>query len=303
MAVGRSGTAVLGTSLRDPSRKWAPPSSGAEGGTVPRTAVPLRPTTDYTMEFVDTHTHISDEAFAGEEAAVVQRALDAGVVQMLQADTGRVERDAMYSLCARYPGVLYPMLGLYPGYVDENWRDEIDSMLPYRSRGPVAIGEIGLDYHYGAETAGLQKEAFKAQLELARDWDLPVNIHLREATDDFFAVMEECRGMHLRGNLHAFSGSAELFARMERYGEWYAGIGGVLTFKKAHIAADINRIPLERILLETDAPYLAPTPLRGTRNESANIPLIAARLAELKGISIEETAAVTTANARKLFAI
>ena len=255
------------------------------------------------MEFIDTHTHLSDEAFAGEEDAAVERAVAAGVVQMIQADTCRAEREASYALCERHPGVVFPMLGLYPGHVDEHWRDEIDAMLPYRKFGPVAIGEIGLDYHYSADTADLQKEALKLQFELARDWDLPVNIHLRDATEDFFGVMEECRGMHLRGNLHAFSASAEVFERMLRYGEWYVGIGGVLTFKKAHIANDILRIPLDRILLETDAPYLAPTPLRGTRNESANVPLIAAKLAELKGLTIEEVAEATTRNARKLFAI
>ncbi len=255
------------------------------------------------MEFIDTHTHLADEAFAGEEDAAVERAVAAGVVQMIQADTCRAEREASYALCERHPGVVFPMLGLYPGHVDEHWRDEIDAMLPYRKFGPVAIGEIGLDYHYSADTADLQKEALKLQFELARDWDLPVNIHLRDATEDFFAVMEECRGMHLRGNLHAFSASAEVFERMQRYGEWYVGIGGVLTFKKAHIANDILRIPMDRILLETDAPYLAPTPLRGTRNESANVPLIAAKLAELKGLTIEEVAEATTRNARKLFAI
>ena len=255
------------------------------------------------MEFIDTHTHLSDEAFAGEEDAAVERAVAAGVVQMIQAYTCRAEREVSYALCERHPGVVFPMLGLYPGHVDEHWRDEIDAMLPYREKGPVAIGEIGLDYYYSADTADLQKEALKLQFELARDWDLPVNIHLREATEDFFAVMEECRGMHLRGNLHAFSASAEVFERMQRYGEWYVGIGGVLTFKKAHIANDILRIPMDRILLETDAPYLAPTPLRGTRNESANVPLIAAKLAELKGLTIEEVAEATTRNARKLFAI
>ena len=255
------------------------------------------------MQFVDTHSHLSDEAFAGEESQVIRRAADAGVTIMLQADTCREEREKMYSLCEAYPGILYPMLGLYPGNVGEDWRDQLDAMLPYWERHPVAVGEIGLEYHYSPETSALQIQAFKAQLELARDRNLPVNIHLREATDDFLSVMEECRGMHLRGNLHAFSGSAEFFERMQRYGEWHVGIGGVLTFKKAHIAQDILRIPLDRILLETDAPYLAPTPLRGTRNESANIPLIAAKLAELKGISIGEVAAATTANARKLFAI
>lgn len=255
------------------------------------------------MEFIDSHTHICDEAFAGEEEQVILRAVSAGVTVMLQADTGGEEREQMYSLCEAHPGVLCPMLGIYPGNVSGNWQEQIDEMLPWFDRKPVAIGEIGLEYHYYPETAERQKQALKAQLELARDRDLPVNIHLREATEDWFSVMDDCRGMRLRGNLHAFSGSAEVFERMQRYGEWYVGIGGVLTFKKAHIATDILRIPLERILLETDAPYLAPTPLRGTRNESANIPIIAARLAEIKGTSIEEVAAVTTANARKLFAL
>lgn len=255
------------------------------------------------MEFVDTHTHLADEAFAGEEDAAVERAVAAGVTRMLQADTGTADREASYALCGRHPGVLFPMLGLYPGNVDENWREEIDALTPWFAKGPVAIGEIGLEYHYSRETAELQKQAFKVQLELARDRGLPVNIHLREATDDFFEIMEECRGMQLRGNLHAFSGSAEMFERMHRYGDWYVGIGGVLTFKKAHIAEDVKRIPLERILLETDSPYLAPTPLRGTRNESAHIPIIAARLAELKGLSLEEVASVTTGNAETLFAI
>ena len=255
------------------------------------------------MEFVDTHTHLADEAFAGEEDAAVQRAVAAGVTRMLQADTCAVEREATYALCERHPGVLFPMLGLYPGYVDANWRDELDAMAPWFSRNPVAIGEIGLDYHYGADTAELQKEALRAQFEIARDRGLPVNIHLRDATEDFFGVMEECRGMGLRGNLHAFSGSAEVFQRMQRYGEWFVGIGGVLTFKKARITEDVKRIPLERILLETDSPYLSPVPLRGTRNESANIPLIASALAAIKGVPVEEVAEVTTRNATTLFSI
>ncbi len=255
------------------------------------------------MEFVDTHTHLADAAFAGEEDAAVERAVGAGVTRLLQADTCSSERQAMYDLCARHPGVCFPMLGLYPGNVDASWRDELDALHAWRSRSPVAIGEIGLDYHYGAGTAELQKEALMAQFELARDWGLPVNIHLRDATEDWFAVMDKCRGMGLRGNLHCFSASAEVFERMQRYGEWYVGIGGVITFKNARIAVDLARIPLSRIILETDAPYMAPVPLRGTRNESANIPLIAGKIASIKGTSLEEVASVTTSNALKLFAI
>ena len=125
----------------------------------------------------------------------------------------------------------------------------------------VAVGEIGLDYHYGKETAELQKKVLRTQLELASEWDLPVNIHLREAEGDFFDIISDCDHLHLRGNLHAFSASAEFFRQVSRHGDWRVGVGGVLTFKKARIAREILEIPLDRILLETDAPYLTPTPL------------------------------------------
>ena len=255
-------------------------------------------------EYVDTHTHAYDEAFAGCEDEVVARGVAAGVTVQLQADVDSRERERMFALVERHPGVLRPMLGLDPGSVDRDWRSEIDALQAWRSRGPVAVGEIGLDYHYGTEFREEQKEAFRVQLELAAAWDLPVNIHLRDATEDFFAILQDCRHLHLRGNLHAFSGSAETFDRLQRLGgDWYVGIGGVLTFKKASLAETVKRIPLERILLETDAPYLTPTPHRGERNESAYIPLIAAFLARQKGVSVEEVAAVTTDNARRLFAL
>ena len=256
------------------------------------------------MEFIDTHTHTYDEAFDGCEDEIIARALAAGVSIQLQADVDSRERERMFALVERYPGVLRPMLGLYPGSVDKDWRREVDALEAWRSRGIVAVGEIGLDYHYGADTKEEQKEAFRTQLELAASWDLPVNIHLREATEDFFAIISDCRHLHLRGNLHAFSGSAETFDRLRRLGgDWYVGIGGVVTFKKASIGEDIKRIPLDRILLETDAPYLTPVPHRGERNESAYIPLIAAFVARQKGLSLEEVAAATTANAKRLFSI
>ncbi len=255
------------------------------------------------MEFIDTHTHNSDEAYAGCEEEVIARARDAGIVAMLQADIDSGTRERMFELSAAHPGHLYNMLGLYPGSVTKGWRDEIDAMLPYRSRGVVAVGEIGLDYHFSTEFREEQKEAFRTQLELASEWDLPVNIHLRDATEDFFTIIKDCSNLHLRGNLHAFSGSYEFFERLSRLGDWSVGIGGVVTFKRSKIGEDIARIPLERILLETDSPYLAPTPHRGERNESANIPIIAAFIAERKGLPPEEVARVTTQNARKLFAI
>jgi len=253
------------------------------------------------MEYIDTHTHAYDEAFSGCEDEVVARGVAAGVTIQLQADVDSRERDRMFALVERHPDVLRPMIGLYPGSVDKDWRREIDALEAWRDRGIVAVGEIGLDYHYGAEFKAEQQEAFRVQLELAAAWDLPVNIHLREATEDFFAIIEDCRHLHLRGNLHAFSGSAETFERLRRLGDWYVGIGGVLTFKKASLAETVKRIPLERILLETDAPYLTPVPHRGERNESAYIPLIADFLARQKGVSPEEVAETTTANAKRLF--
>lgn len=267
------------------------------------------------MEFVDTHCHLSDPAYDVDRKEVIQRALDEGVDKMLQADTCKAERGAMLSLCEAYPGILYPMLGLYPGNVDDNSLEELDEVyslaeafLQNRTSSGgsprfVAIGEIGLDYHFSTEFAQQQKDALRAQLELAARVDLPVNIHLRDATEDFFDILESCKGLGVRGNLHAFSGSAQTAARLRKYGDWSVGLGGVVTFKNARIAKELPEIPLEMILLETDAPYLSPTPYRGSRNESCRIPLIAQFIADAKGLPLEQVASQTTANAFRLFAL
>lgn len=252
-------------------------------------------------KYIDTHVHFYDEAFLGEEDAAISRSLEAGVFRMIQPDVDSKERDRMIEISNRYPDAMSTMLGLYPGSVDENWEKEIDAYMSRMDIGPVAIGEIGLDYHWSPETADLQKLALREQFRIASELDLPVNIHLRDATDDFFKVLEECRHMNLRGNLHAFSGSYETFCRIQRYGDWSVGIGGVLTFKKSKLAEVVRQIPLDRIMLETDSPYLTPVPHRGERNESTYIPIIAAKIAELKQTDIEEVAQTTTDNAIKLF--
>ena len=254
-------------------------------------------------EYIDTHTHAYDEAFAGCEDEVVARGVAAGVTVQLQADVDSRERERMFALVERHPGVLYPMLGLYPGSVDRDWRREIDALEAWRGRGIVAVGEIGLDYHYGKEFQQEQKEAFRIQLELASAWDLPVNIHLRDATEDFFAIIRDCAHLHLRGNLHAYAGSYETWRELCRYGEWSIGVGGVVTFKNAHLPEVVARVPLDRIVLETDAPYLAPAPFRGRRNESAYIPAIAAKVAEIKGVPVGTVEEATTDNAIKLFSL
>ncbi len=261
--------------------------------------------------FVDTHTHFYDEWLLPDAEAAIQRALDAGVGKMIQADVDSLERSRMWETGLRHPGVLFQMLGLYPGSVTaDNWKEELDavyriaagdSLASLGMTGIVAIGEIGLDYHEGKEFAREQKEVLRLQFELAAKLNLPVNIHLRDAWEDFFAVLEDCRHLHLRGNLHCFSGSFEVYERANRSGDFAVGIGGVLTFKNASLPAVVARIPLEHLLLETDAPYLAPVPYRGKRNESAYLPLIAARLAEVKGLSLNEIETITTDNAIRLF--
>ncbi|MBR5661599.1 MAG: TatD family hydrolase [Bacteroidales bacterium] len=253
------------------------------------------------MTFIDTHCHLSDGAFAGEEDAYIQRAREAGVEIMLQPDVDSRERQAMFDITERHPGILFPMLGLYPGSVDKDWKKEIDRMLEYSVRKVVAIGEIGLDYYYGKEFEKEQREALHWQLDYAKERDLPVNIHLRDAMGDFIEIIRSHKG--LRGNMHAYSGSYESFMELQRLGEWSIGVGGVVTFKKASLAEVVTKVPLERIVLETDAPYLTPVPFRGRRNESSYIPFIASKVAELKGISVEDVAEVTTTNARNLFGI
>ena len=253
------------------------------------------------MTFIDTHCHLSDGAFAGEEDSYILRAKEAGVEIMLQPDVDSRERQSMFDVTGRHPGVLFPMLGLYPGSVDKEWEKEIGRMLEYSDKKVVAIGEIGLDYYYGKEFEKEQREALHWQLDYAKERDLPVNIHLRDAMGDFLEILRSHKG--LRGNMHAYSGSYESFMELQRLGDWSIGVGGVVTFKKASLAEVVAKVPLERIVLETDAPYLTPVPYRGRRNESSYIPFIAAKVAELKGITIEEVAEVTTSNARNLFGI
>ena len=253
--------------------------------------------------FIDTHAHLSDAAFSADAAEAVARAHKAGVAKIIHPDVDSRERGPMLAFCRQYPGVMYHMIGLYPGSVDTEWEREMASAEAAIGPDTVALGEIGLDYHWSDEFKEEQKAAFRYQLELAARLGLPVNIHLRDATEDFFKIMEECRHLGLRGNLHAFSGSYDTFARLQKLGDWKVGIGGVLTYKNSKLAVAVKDIPLGSILLETDAPYLPPVPHRGERNEPAYIPIVAGRIAEIKGIDIEEVAAVTTASATELFTL
>lgn len=255
------------------------------------------------MEFTDTHAHLYDEAFISEEDQAVERAVRAGVTRMILPDIDSQTREAMFSLADRHEGRIFPCLGLHPTSIGAEWEKELAALEGWLSRKIYAIGEIGMDCYWSKEFIKEQQEALRIQLELADRLDLPVIIHSRESTELIINVLKECRHLNLRGVFHAYSGSIETYRQIERLGDWYIGIGGVLTYKKASIAGTVKDIPLDRILLETDCPYLTPVPFRGKRNESSYIPHIAARLSEILGKGIEEIAETTTANAEKLFRI
>ena len=254
--------------------------------------------------FIDTHSHLYDEAFAGEEDLAIERAVAAGVTKMILPDIDSATRSAMFSLAERHPEHLFPTIGLHPTSVGKDWVTELDKVMSHASERKVwAIGEIGIDCYWSKEFLHEQQDVFRQQLELASRMSLPVIIHSRESTELILNTLKECRHLALRGVMHAFSGSAETFKELQKIGDWYIGIGGVLTYKKASIAETVQHIPLERIVLETDSPYLTPVPHRGKRNESSYIPHIADFLASRKGTDINEVATVTTQNAEKLFGI
>ncbi len=255
------------------------------------------------MRFIDTHSHLYDEAFIPEEDQAIERAVEAGVTKIIFPDIDSQTRDLMFTIAGRHDGRVFPCLGLHPTSVDAGWESEMMLLEKDLDRRIWAIGEIGMDCYWSKEFVDQQKEVLRIQLEMADRMNLPVIIHSRESTELIINVIKDCRSLNLRGVFHAYSGSAETYRELQRLGDWYIGIGGVLTYKKASIAETVKQIPLDRILLETDSPYLTPVPFRGKRNESAYIPHIAAKLAELTGKDIEEIAAQTTENAETLFGI
>lgn len=256
------------------------------------------------MHFVDTHTHLYMSDYGDGCDVAVRRAIDAGVTKMILPDVDSSVRESVFSMASRFPGSAFPCLGLHPTEIPENWKEEVDRMMEYRDRkGIVAIGETGMDFHWARDNAAIQEEVFRIQLDLALEMDIPVIVHNREATEHTLNILKDYRGRGLRGVFHAYGGSIETFMELQRLGDWYVGIGGVVTFRKASIAETIREIPLDRILTETDAPWLTPVPFRGTRNESSYIPYIAEKIAMQKGTDMETVAGVTSGNAEKLFGI
>jgi TatD DNase family protein len=253
------------------------------------------------MRLIDTHTHLYSKEFEKDFDEVLERARKAGVSKFFLPGIDSEVIDDMLKLELAYPGEFFAMMGLHPCSVKENYLDELKIVEGYLSqRKWVAVGEIGLDFYWDTSYKDQQLYAFNKQMQLALQYRLPIVIHSRNAIVETIEAVKPFARKGLTGIFHCF-GDNIYFANQILDLNFYLGIGGVLTYKKANLADTLKDIPLEKIVLETDAPYLAPVPYRGKRNESSYITFIAEKLASVKNVTVEEVAAITTANAEKIF--
>jgi TatD DNase family protein len=254
------------------------------------------------MNFIDTHCHLYLPEFAFDRQTVVQKAIDIGVNRILMPNIDSTSWQSMLELFQQYPDICFPMAGLHPTSVlPETIENEMDEVrIQLETGNHIAVGEIGIDLYWDKTHQSLQEEAFLYQVQLAKKYKLPVAIHVRKSFDEVWHILKPETGADLKGVFHCFPGD-ETQARMVTEAGFMLGIGGVVTFKNSHLQKVVAAVGPEHIILETDAPFLAPTPYRGKRNEPAYIPIIAEKVAELCGISIEDIADITTRNALKLF--
>ena len=265
---------------------------------------------------IDTHCHIDEEAFEPDREEVIARQQQSGVQAMIVPGVNVTSINSVMELCHAHPGYCYPALGLHPEDVKADWREQlatVEAAIRAHRDELVAIGEIGLDYYWDKTFKEEQKEVLRRQLLLARELNLPVILHNREATEDILSIVNTIANdqspitnNQLRGVFHCYSGSKETAEIILKMG-FYLGIGGVLTFKNSKLSETLRELNqseiLNRLLLETDAPYMAPTPHRGERNESRFMALVAERLAQVLNVSVDEIIEATSANARQLFGI
>ncbi len=255
------------------------------------------------MILTDTHTHLYSEAFDEDRDLIIQKALEAGIDRFFIPAINSSYTNAMLNLEKAYPKHMFLMMGLHPTHVKENYKEELDHVAQMlASRSFYGVGEIGIDLYWDQSFLKQQQEAFQYQIQLAKKYKLPIVIHCREAFDEIFEVLEKEKGPELRGIFHCFTGTLEQAKTALSY-HMKLGIGGVVTFKNGKIDTFLNQIPLEHIVLETDAPYLAPVPYRGKRNESAYIRQVLEKLSGIYKESEERIAAVTTQNSKDVFGI
>lgn len=253
------------------------------------------------MVFVDTHSHIYLDDFDCDRDEVIRHSLEEGVNKIVMPNIDSASVKPMLEVAARYPGTCFPLMGLHPTSVNGNYKTELEQIWQWfdamEFRG---VGEIGIDLYWDQTYISEQMDAFRQQLRFARSRNLPAVIHVRDSFTEVMSVVTEEQDGSLKGIFHCFSGNAHDARKVVETG-FLLGIGGVVTFKNSSLGQVLKEVPLQSVVLETDSPYLSPVPHRGKRNESGNIPLIAAKVAEIYGISIGEVAASTTAVAAELF--
>jgi len=251
--------------------------------------------------FVDTHTHLYSDKFSEDIDKVITRALEAGVERLYLPNIDSSSTEAMNRLRTEYPGLCFPMMGLHPCSVKENYKDELDHVIKQLAQDKYyGVGETGVDLYWDTTFKKEQIEAFEIQIGLSKEYNLPIIIHSRESLDLTIDIITKNQDGKLTGIFHCFNGTIEQCKKIQDIG-FMMGLGGVVTFKSAKMEEVVKYMDIDHILLETDAPYLAPTPHRGKRNESAYLPLIAQKVADFREIDISEVMRMTTANASKIF--
>lgn len=256
---------------------------------------------------IDTHTHIYTKEFTDDIEEVITRAQERGVTKILLPNVDVESLEHISALCQKYRGICYPMYGLHPTDMTKNFRDELQTIFGYaEQRGDmIGVGEIGLDLYWSDELKVEQEEAFRWQIDYAITHALPMSIHIRNAFEMFWHIMEDYNPTDIRGVLHCFSGGdIDAKRTIEDYPHLMLGVNGTITYKKSTLPATFGKyVPLNRVLLETDAPYLSPIPHRGKRNEPSNLVYVCDFLSTIYGVSAEEISRQTDENARILFKI
>ncbi len=255
------------------------------------------------MNITDTHTHLYSSQFDEDRNEMIQRAFDAGVSRFFIPAIDSSYTESMLELEKNYPDNVFLMMGLHPTSVKENYEEELVHVKEqFDKRDFYAVGEIGIDLYWDKTFLKQQQDAFKRQIQLAKEKNLPIVIHCRDAFDEIFEVLETEKDDKLFGIFHCFTGTLEQAHRALSF-NMKLGIGGVVTFKNGKIDKFLNEIPIEHIVLETDSPYLAPTPFRGKRNESSYTTNVIDKLVDIYGLTFNEIAEITTQNSKDVFGI
>jgi TatD DNase family protein len=254
------------------------------------------------MKLIDTHAHYYSPEFKEDSIEGIHRFKENNITKVLLPNIDLESIDPMFALCRDFPDTFYPMLGLHPGYIKEDWEQQLDQIYPkLKNNDVIAIGEIGMDLYWDKTFIEEQKKAFEIQIDWALEYKLPIVIHARDSFQEIFNILDRKNCDALSGVFHCFTGTQLEVEKIQSYGNFYFGIGGVVTYKNSHLPEVVKSIPLDQILLETDSPYLPPVPFRGKRNEPSYMIHVAEKLASIYQLGLDQIVRQTTENTYRLF--